>query len=837
MRVLVIGGSGFTGGSVVSTLRQRGHEVFGLARSKSAAVALADLGARPVAADLDDPRSIDAAFASVRPDALVNVASLGFGHAPPIIAATEEAGIRRAVFVSTTAIYTSLDAASKAVRTGAEAAIAASALDWTIVRPTMIYGSPRDRNIWRVLQALRRSPIVPLPDGGNRLQQPIHVDDLAEAIVTAVENPHAIGRAYDVGGPEPLPFRDIMEQAARAVGRDPLFVPVPAGPIIGILRVFERVGWAGPLKAEQIERLLEDKAFDIGDACRELAVTPRPFYVGIAQEAALGHTAYLPWEKAGVYARTVAHLPAGQLASRVRLRAKKAALARRPTWFEGRWQRRTTASSWPSKFEPIDKAVATGCPSVEQNAAGVFEFFGSRHDLGQPIHWRPGSATQLWRYHLHYWEWAWAFDQHPDRGWARHAFADLWRNWKAGTAFGRWDEWSPYVVSLRAWVMCNLFGALVAGTDLEESFVDDLALHAGFVAANLELDVGGNHLVKNLKAAVALGVFLGDDELVDLGRRGLEQQLRTQVLPDGGHFELSPSYHAQVLGDFVDVATLLEAAERPPVAGLDKAIEAMRAWLAALLLPDGDVPRLGDSWPVGASRLRALGVEPTEGERLRVLRESGYVVVRPDERLHAVLDVGRPCPPQLPAHAQADCLSFVLSIDGIPVVVDPGITTYEAGGQRAFERSTHAHNTVAIDATDQTEVWGQFRAGRLASPVLEAAEDDGAVIEVAGTHDGYDRLPGGPRHRRTWRFVAGTVVVHDRVEGCGRHLLSSRWLLKGVDFADKGRSQPSMTVALDKGSTCALDVRNEGRIDDNEVVAVRLYGELPCSWTVTFRAR
>ena len=173
-----------------------------------------------------------------------------------------------------------------------------------------------------------------------------------------------------------------------------------------------------PLKAEQIERLLEDKAFDIGDACRELAFTPRPFYVGIAQEAALGHTAYLPWEKAGVYARTVAHLPAGQLASRVRLRAKKAALARRPTWFEGRWQRRTTASSWPSKFEPIDKAVATGCPSVEQNAAGVFEFFGSRHDLGQPIHWRPGSATQLWRYHLHYWEWAWAFDQHPDRGWA-----------------------------------------------------------------------------------------------------------------------------------------------------------------------------------------------------------------------------------------------------------------------------------------------------------------------------------------------------------------------------------------------------------------------------------
>src|SRR6185436_9257337 len=115
-------------------------------------------------------------------ETLVYCASMGFGHVPPLVAALESAGVRRAVFVSTTAIYTSLPAPSKAIRLEAERLVQASSLDWTILRPTMIYGTPRDRNVSRLLRYLRRWPVFPVC--GNALWQPVHVKDVAAAVVT-----------------------------------------------------------------------------------------------------------------------------------------------------------------------------------------------------------------------------------------------------------------------------------------------------------------------------------------------------------------------------------------------------------------------------------------------------------------------------------------------------------------------------------------------------------------------------------------------------------------------------------------------------------------------------
>jgi uncharacterized heparinase superfamily protein len=157
-----------------------------------------------------------------------------------------------------------------------------------------------------------------------------------------------------------------------------------------------------------------------------------------------------------------------------------------------------------------------------------------------------------------------------------------------------------------------------------------------------------------------------------------------------------------------------------------------------------------------------------------VLQPSGYVVVQPDERLHLVADIGLPCPRELPAHAHADCLTFELSVGEQRIVVDTGTSTYAAGSRRQHERSTAAHNTVEIDGADQTEVWGAFRAARRATPRLERADDDGETIEVTASHDGYERLPGRPRHRRTWRVRGATVEVIDEILGDGCHVLASR---------------------------------------------------------------
>jgi uncharacterized protein YbjT (DUF2867 family) len=285
MKLMVTGGSGFLGGYVLREAARRGHWTVALARSEAAAAAVTALGALPVSADLNDADSLIDAFAAKRCDVLVNLASLGFGHAPVIIAAAERAGIPRAVFVSTTAVTTTLAATSKRVRLAAEQAIRAAALDWTILRPTMIYGGPGDRNLSRLLPLLRRAPVLPIPGGGRHLQQPVHAADVADAVLAAAERPAAAGHSYDVAGPEPLTFAELLRTSARAVASRTRFVPVPLSPVVAAARGYELVSRNPKIRVEQLRRLAEDKAFAIDDAVHDLGYAPRSFADGIHAEA------------------------------------------------------------------------------------------------------------------------------------------------------------------------------------------------------------------------------------------------------------------------------------------------------------------------------------------------------------------------------------------------------------------------------------------------------------------------------------------------------------------------------------------------------------------------
>jgi uncharacterized protein YbjT (DUF2867 family) len=289
MKLLVTGGSGFLGGYVLEEAARRGHEVVALARSEAAAAAVAKRDAQPLIGDLDDRGRLLDVFSASQCTSLLNIASLGFGHAPAIVAAARAAGIDRAVFVSTTAVTTRLAARSKRVRLDAERQIRESGLKWTIVRPTMIYGAPGDRNLSRLLAVLARVPVLPVPRGGRHLQQPVHVADVAGAVLSAVAEPAAAGAIYDLAGPDPLPFAELLRISASAVGSRTRFVPVPLAPLVAAARCYERLSAHPRIRVEQIQRLAEDKAFPIDDAARDLGYAPRPFAEGILVEArALG---------------------------------------------------------------------------------------------------------------------------------------------------------------------------------------------------------------------------------------------------------------------------------------------------------------------------------------------------------------------------------------------------------------------------------------------------------------------------------------------------------------------------------------------------------------------
>jgi len=282
MKVCVTGATGFTGSRVVPLLLKSGYEVRCLYRASSDRSILSLPEIEWATGDLSDTSALTAAMQGT--DVLVNVASLGFGHAESVVSAVQKAGIQRAIFISTTAIFTQLNAKSKTVRVAAELAIETSGLKYTILRPTMIYGSPRDRNMWRLIRVMRYSPIVPVFGDGKYLQQPIQVDDVAVAILACLKSDKTIGKAYNIAGKYPLTYNEVIDTIAREMNKRVWKIHVPSKPVVSLLGLFERLRIPFPIKAEQILRLNENKDFSYSEAQRDFEFGPLSFEEGINLE-------------------------------------------------------------------------------------------------------------------------------------------------------------------------------------------------------------------------------------------------------------------------------------------------------------------------------------------------------------------------------------------------------------------------------------------------------------------------------------------------------------------------------------------------------------------------
>jgi hypothetical protein len=126
-------------------------------------------------------------------------------------------------------------------------------------------------------------------------------------------------------------------------------------------------------------------------------------------------------------------------------------------------------------------------------------------------------------------------------------------------------------------------------------------------------------------------------------------------------------------------------------------------------------------------------------------------------------------PAYIPGHAHADTLSFELSWNTQRVLTNSGTSSYQVGTQRAWERSTAAHNTVEIDTENSSEVWSSFRVGRRARPFDKDAGEVDGVLCVSASHDGYRRLKGAPVHQRVLETTEGNLRVRDTVLGRGAH--------------------------------------------------------------------
>jgi uncharacterized heparinase superfamily protein len=358
-------------------------------------------------------------------------------------------------------------------------------------------------------------------------------------------------------------------------------------------------------------------------------------------------------------------------------------------------------------------------------------------------------------------------------------------SWLAANPFASRPGWEPYPASLR--VVNALEFLLAAGESALASRADALALQVWWLEANLETDLGANHLFKNALALSWAGRGLrgpSPDRWKARGDALLERELAAQILPDGFHVERAPGYHAVLVDDLVRFERLLIASGDGASAIGRQVTDARRraaAALASVIHPDGEIPLFNDT---------AFGQAPRTGwlldraaERDDGARPAADPCGAPAAGFHrlaggqevVLFDAGEIGFDEQPGHAHADTLSYEMSCGRSRVVVDAGVFDYEPSAARAYARGTRGHNTVEIDGLDQSEMWGVFRVGRRAHVLGVRRENHGGRATIEASHDGYAHLAGRPVHRRRLEHLGGDVWrVEDVVLGGGAHRAISR---------------------------------------------------------------
>jgi nucleoside-diphosphate-sugar epimerase len=205
-------------------------------------------------------------------------------HYDKSLQAVLAAGVERAYFVTTTGIYSQYNQFSEIYKVN-EAKIRESGITYTILRPSMIYGSLRDKNMNRLIRYLDRYPFFPLFGAGRSLMQPVFVDDLADGIVAAIVDLHTENQDYDLAGPVGISYRQIVDTILYQLGRKVTLLNIGLPLAVAVAKVAQHVP-RFPVSEEQVLRLLEDKVFDISKAQADLSYQPRSFADGIATEIA-----------------------------------------------------------------------------------------------------------------------------------------------------------------------------------------------------------------------------------------------------------------------------------------------------------------------------------------------------------------------------------------------------------------------------------------------------------------------------------------------------------------------------------------------------------------------
>ena len=282
-RYVVLGGTGFIGSHLLAALAGDAHRITVLSRNRELKRAINVLpNVRSVSTDVHDRASLEKYIAGN--DAVINLVGIlnetgedSFTHAhvdltATLIAACRQSGVRRIHLMS------SLNAGNRAskylkTRGEAEAQVRNSGLDWTIYRPSVVYGQD-DSFVYRFLKLLRMAPLLPLARPHAKFQ-PAYVGDVAAAIKRCLADRTSIGKIFELYGPDTLELIAIVRMIRDTARLRRTVLPLPDA--LGYLQaVVAELIPGKPFSRDNFNSLGVDSVGN-RDGFAELGITPRRF--------------------------------------------------------------------------------------------------------------------------------------------------------------------------------------------------------------------------------------------------------------------------------------------------------------------------------------------------------------------------------------------------------------------------------------------------------------------------------------------------------------------------------------------------------------------------------
>jgi uncharacterized protein YbjT (DUF2867 family) len=291
--VLITGADGFVGSHLVPELLGAGHRVVGLVRTPAAAqlvLGRLERGTRPGLetriGDVTEPATLTATLAGV--DAVAHLAAIprdrGDGAellrvntegTRNLVEAMTTAGVRRLVHLGALGVADDPALHYARSKARAEALVAGSSLDWTILKPSLLFGE-RDGFFNIVADLVRLSPgIVPVPGDGRSRFQPLSVDDLAQAMRRTLEDPAYVARSVELGGPRYWTYREITAEVCTAMNRRRAILPMPIALIRLVAGASERLHIPFPVATDQLRQLKLDNVGPLDGFASAFGFAPR----------------------------------------------------------------------------------------------------------------------------------------------------------------------------------------------------------------------------------------------------------------------------------------------------------------------------------------------------------------------------------------------------------------------------------------------------------------------------------------------------------------------------------------------------------------------------------